>query len=283
MPPVLDCGRSLPAGYTFVDPDALDPTSWSFWLGALLALAVQWVAFVPALLRRTERFYDLVGSATFVGAIALALCQGWPLDARSVVLALVVVVWALRLGTYLVRRIRRAGRDDRFDEIKRSFPRFLLAWTLQGVWVVVTSAPAVLAIRRSGETPVEPLLFIGLVLWVIGFSVEVVADSQKARFAADPTNRGRFIATGMWARSRHPNYFGEILLWTGVAVIASPVLAGWERLALISPVFVAWLLIRVSGIPQLERKAQARWGGDPAYEAWYRRTPRLLLRLGPSA
>ncbi|MBL8981735.1 MAG: DUF1295 domain-containing protein [Gemmatimonadetes bacterium] len=266
-----------------MDPDALDPTSWSFWLGALLALAVQWVAFVPAFLRRTERFYDLVGSATFVGAIALAVRQGWPLDARSVVLALAVMVWALRLGTYLVRRIRRAGKDDRFDEIKRSFPRFLLAWTLQGVWVVVTSAPAVLAIRRSGETPVEPLLLIGLFLWVIGFSVEVVADAQKARFAADPANRGRFITTGLWARSRHPNYFGEILLWTGVTVIASPVLVGWERLGLISPLFVAWLLIRVSGIPQLERKARARWGGDPAYEGWYRRTPRLLPRLGRAA
>lgn len=261
-------------------PGAVDVTPGSFWLSALLALTVQWVAFVPAYLRRTERFYDLVGSATFVGVTALAVWQGRPLDARGLLLALAVTVWAMRLGTYLVRRIRRAGRDDRFDAIKQSFPRFLLAWTMQGVWVVVTSAPAVLAIRRSGDIPFEPLLLIGLDLWLIGFAVEVVADAQKARFAADPANRGRFIATGLWARSRHPNYFGEILLWTGVAVMAAPVLVGWERLALISPLFVAWLLIRVSGIPQLERKARARWGGDPAYEAWYRRTPRLLPRLG---
>jgi steroid 5-alpha reductase family enzyme len=256
-----------------------------FWSIALIALVIQWVAFVPAFARRTERFYDLVGSATFITATALAVWSGWPLDLRAALLALAVVTWALRLGSYLVGRIRRAGRDDRFDEIKQSAPRFLLAWTLQGLWVVITSAPAVLGIVSDRRVPADVALAVGFALWAAGFLIEVIADGQKARFAADQRNRGRFIATGLWARSRHPNYFGEILLWVGVAVMAAPVLVGWERLALMSPLFVAWLLIRVSGIPMLERKAEARWGAEPAYRAWRESTPRLVPRImgGPGA
>ncbi|MBL8961834.1 MAG: DUF1295 domain-containing protein [Gemmatimonadetes bacterium] len=256
-----------------------------FWSIALIALLIQWVAFVPAFARRTERFYDLVGSATFITATVLAVRASWPLDLRAALLALVVVTWALRLGSYLVGRIRRAGRDDRFDEIKQSAPRFLLAWTLQGLWVIITSAPAVLGILSERRAAADVALVVGFILWVAGFSIEVIADGQKARFAADPRNRGRFIATGLWARSRHPNYFGEILLWVGVTVMAMPVLAGWERLALVSPLFVTWLLTRVSGIPMLERKAESRWGSDPSYRAWKERTPRLVPRIsgGPGA
>jgi steroid 5-alpha reductase family enzyme len=252
-----------------------------FWSGALLAMGVQWVAFVPAYARRTERFYDLVGSATFVLTIALAVVRAPALDPRSGILAGVVTVWAVRLGTYLVRRIHQKGRDDRFDEIKQSFARFLLAWTMQGVWVVVTSSPAVLAILGPRRSAPDAWLAMGFCVWALGFGVEVVADGQKARFAASPANRGRFIATGLWSRARHPNYFGEITLWSGVALMALPVLDGWARLALVAPAFVAWLLIRVSGVPQLERKAWQRWGNDPAYREWRRVTPRLVPRLGP--
>jgi steroid 5-alpha reductase family enzyme len=250
-----------------------------FWTLAAIALSLQWVAFIPAYLQRTERFYDLVGSATFLTLTALAVWWATaPLDTRSLVLAAVVIVWSLRLGTYLVRRIHRAGRDDRFDAIKQSFGRFLLAWTMQGMWVVITASPALLAILSADRVAPDLFLALGLVLWLGGFAIEVVADAQKARFAADPANRGRFITTGLWSRSRHPNYFGEIVLWLGTSAMAWPVLRGWEHLSLLSPVFVAWLLIRVSGIPMLERKAEARWGADPAYLAWRSRTPRLVPR-----
>jgi steroid 5-alpha reductase family enzyme len=91
-----------------------------------------------------------------------------------------------------------------------------------------------------------------VLLWVLGWALEVIADAQKSRFNADVANRGRFINTGLWSRSRHPNYFGEILLWVGVAVVAFPVLHGWQYVTLLSPFFVAFLLTRVSGIPLLE-------------------------------
>ncbi len=252
-----------------------------YWTLAAIALVIQWVAFVPAWLRRTERFYDLVGSATFLTVTGLAVTwAGAGLDLRSSLLALVIIVWALRLGTYLVRRIHRTGRDDRFDAIKQSLGRFLLAWTMQGLWVAITAAPALVAITATRRVPPDATLAAGMLLWCVGFAIEVVADAQKARFAADPANRGRFITTGLWARSRHPNYFGEIVLWVGVSLMALPVLQGWQLLSLASPIFVAWLLTRVSGIPMLERKAEARWGTDPAYVAWRDGTPRLIPRVG---
>jgi len=120
---------------------------------------------------------------------------------------------------------------------------------------------------------------IGLLVWVFGFAMEVVADYQKSRFNADPKNKGKFIQTGLWSRSRHPNYFGEIVLWIGVMIIALPVLQGWQWVALISPVFVTLLLTRVSGIPLLEKKADQKWGGQADYEAYKRQTPGLIPRL----
>lgn len=249
-----------------------------FALGIGLAFAIQWVAFVPAFARRTEAFYDLTGSLTFIGVTAVALVLGPTPDLRAILLAALVVTWALRLGSYLVRRIRRAGRDDRFDAIKPSLPRFLAAWTLQGLWVAMTLGAALAAITSSARVPLGPLAAVGLVVWAAGFAIEVVADRQKSRFRADPANRGRFIRDGLWAWSRHPNYFGEIVLWTGIALVAVEALAGWQLVTLVSPVFVALLLTRVSGVPMLERKADATWGGQADYEAYRASTPVLIPR-----
>jgi steroid 5-alpha reductase family enzyme len=243
-----------------------------------VAFVIQWLAFIPAYLRQTERFYDLAGSLTYISVTTLAVILGPERDARSVLLLVLVVVWAVRLGTYLVRRIRKAGRDDRFDAIKPSFVRFLSAWTLQGLWVSLTLAAALAAITTTTREPLDGIAIAGLVVWAAGFAVEAVADLQKSRFRADPANRGRFIRSGLWAWSRHPNYFGEIVLWVGVALIAVPVLAGWQWVTLVSPLFVTLLLTRVSGVPLLEKKADATWGGQPDYEAYKASTPVLLPR-----
>jgi steroid 5-alpha reductase family enzyme len=243
-----------------------------------LAFAIQWVAFVPAYLLQTERFYDLTGSFTYITLTALAVALGPALDARSVLLLVIVVVWALRLGSFLVRRIHKAGKDDRFDGLKPSFARFLSAWTLQGLWVGLTLAAALAAITTTVREPLGLLSYAGVAVWAGGFAVEAVADRQKSRFRADPANRGRFIRDGLWAWSRHPNYFGEIVLWVGVALIAMPVLQGWQWVTLVSPAFVALLLTRVSGVPLLEKKADTTWGGRPDYEAYKARTPVLLPR-----
>lgn len=252
-----------------------------FALAVLTAFVVQWVAFVPAYLRQTEAFFDITGTVTYVGVTAVLLALTAGRDARAGLIAALVVVWALRLGPFLFRRIRRAGKDDRFDEITPSFPRFLLVWTVQGLWVTFTAMAAWVGITSTRRADLDVLAVVGAALWAVGFALEAVADQQKSRFRADPANAGRFITSGLWSWSRHPNYLGEIILWVGVAVVAVPVLTGWQWVALTSPVFVAVLLTRVSGIPLLEKKAEARWGGQPDYEEYTRTTPVLVPRLRP--
>jgi steroid 5-alpha reductase family enzyme len=247
-----------------------------------LAFLIQWVAFIPAFINQTETFYDLTGSFTYVTLVTVAVLLTPETDARSVLLLALVAVWAVRLGSFLFRRIRRAGSDERFDNIKPSFTRFLLAWTLQGLWVSFTLAAALAAITSKTKQELGILAVIGLLVWLLGFGIEVLADWQKSRFRADPENTGKFINTGLWSWSRHPNYFGEIVLWIGVAIIALPVLAGWQLLTLISPVFVTILLTRISGVPLLEARADEKWGGQADYEDYKTRTPVLIPRP-PSA
>lgn len=244
-----------------------------------LAFVIQWLAFVPAFLLQTERFFDLTGSFTFISVTTLAILLSAAVDARRILLWSMVVLWAIRLGVFLVRRIRKAGKDVRFDEVKPSLIRFLNVWTIQGLWVAFTAGAALAAITSASRKPLDLLAVIGLLVWVLGFGIEVAADSQKRRFSAQPENKGRFIQTGLWARSRHPNYFGEITLWIGIALMALPVLQGWQLVTLFSPAFVALLLTRVSGIPLLEKRADERWGGQADYEAYKKRTPVLIPRL----
>ena len=247
-----------------------------------LAFLIQWLVFIPSYIFQTEKFFDLTGSLTYITVTGLAVCYSRysvPLDARSILLAALVTVWALRLGSFLFSRIQKAGKDDRFDELKPNFFRFLNVWTIQGLWVTFTAAAAWVAIANTTRRELDIFAVVGLLVWLLGFAFEVIADSQKSRFNADPANKGKFIRTGLWSRSRHPNYFGEIVLWLGVAIIAVPVLQGWQWVAMISPLYVAILLTRISGIPLLQKKADAKWGGQADYEEYKKNTPVLIPRF----
>jgi steroid 5-alpha reductase family enzyme len=252
-----------------------------FALAVGLAYLIQWMVFIPAFLRQTEKYFDLTGGLTYISItlLVLALSPGALTDPRSLLLAALVVVWAARLGTFLYRRIHKAGKDDRFDELKPSFIRFLNVWTIQGLWVTFTAAAAWVAITSATRVGLDVFALVGFLVWAFGFGFEVVADNQKSRFNADPANKGKFIRSGLWARSRHPNYFGEITLWVGVAIIAIPALQGWQWVAMISPLFVALLLIRISGIPLLQAKAEKKWGGQADYEEYKKNTPVLIPRI----
>jgi len=244
-----------------------------------LIFAFQWLAFVPALLFRTERFFDLAGGFTTMSAVALGMLLAGYLDLRSFLLATLVDLWALRLAAFLFLRVRREGGDGRFDEYKKSAPRFFVVWTLQALWITLTTGAALAAITSMTAAPLGVVDAIGVAVWCFGFGVEVIADRQKRLFRREEKNRGRFITSGLWAWSRHPNYFGEIVLWIGVALIASQALAGWQLITLLSPVFVAMLLVKVTGVPLLEERADKRWADDPAYAAYQARVPVLLPRL----
>jgi steroid 5-alpha reductase family enzyme len=243
-----------------------------------LAFLIQWLAFIPAYLLQSERFFDLTGSMTYISVTIIAVLFSPQVDGRSILLLILVVIWAARLGTFLFRRIRKAGKDARFDELKPSFFRFLNVWTLQGLWVTFTLAAALAAMTTTTRKELGWVALVGFLVWVFGFAIEVVADAQKSRFRADPENKGKFINSGLWARSRHPNYFGEIVLWIGVAIITLPILRGWQWVTLISPLFVTLLLTRISGVPMLEKRADEKWGGQEDYEAYKERTPVLIPR-----
>lgn len=249
-----------------------------FVLCAIIAFGLNWLIFLPSYLAQTEHYFDLTGSLTFVTVILTALALSPAQDWRAAVLAVLVCIWATRLGGFLFLRVRKDGSDGRFDTIKSHFARFLLTWTLQAVWVFVSSAAALAAITNTERADLDTIAIIGIILWLTGFTFEVVADAQKRAFRANPAHQGQLINTGLWAWTRHPNYFGEILLWIGIALIALPALSGWQLVTLISPVFIILLITRVSGVPMLEARAEKRWGDDPAYRDYKNRTPRLIPR-----
>ncbi len=251
-----------------------------FALCGAVAFAINWLVFVPSALTQTERYYDLVGGITYITATVVAVLLSGALDLRATLVAAMIMVWSLRLSLFLFLRISRSGGDSRFDDIKNRPPRFFMAWTLQGLWVLLTAAAALAVITGGTREPLGAVGIAGIVVWAIGMIIEIIADRQKSKFKDNPDNSGKFINVGLWAWSRHPNYFGEIVLWTGMAIVAVPVLQGWQWATLISPVFVAFLLIKVSGIPLLEKKADERWGGQKDYEEYKRRTPVLVPTPG---
>jgi len=247
-------------------------------IACAVAFGINWLAFIPANAAQTEKYYDLTGSVTYLTTVLISLVAVGSYDGRSVLLVCLIGMWALRLGSFLFARVRKDGKDGRFDKIKVNPLRFLTAWTTQGLWVFLTLCCALAAITAPKDGRIGTIAVIGAVVWLIGFGIEVTADNQKTAFKRDPANKGRFISTGIWAWSRHPNYLGEIMLWAGIAIIALPTLSGWRYVTLISPLFVYLLLTRVSGVPMLEARSDERWGGQADYEAYKAATPTLMMK-----
>ena len=249
----------------------------------ILAFLIQWVAYIPAYVFQTEKFYDLTGSLTYLSVTwyALILASGDFASANvtNIVIVLLISLWALRLGSFLFMRIHKDGEDKRFRTIKPSATQFFMTWTLQGLWVSLCSMCALTAISSDGGVVVNAMFYFGLGLFVLGFSTEIVADNQKSKFRSFSENKDKFITTGLWAKSRHPNYFGEIVLWTGIAVMSFSSLEGWQYLTLISPIFTYILLVYVSGVRMLEARADKKWGDDEDYIKYKSETPVLWLNL----
>ena len=249
----------------------------------ILAFLIQWLAYIPAYVFQTEKFYDLTGSLTYLSVTwyALILASGDFASANltNIVIVLLISLWALRLGSFLFMRIHKDGEDKRFRTIKPSATQFFMTWTLQGLWVSLCSMCALTAISSDGGVVVNAMFYFGLGLFVLGFSTEIVADNQKSKFRSFSENKDKFITTGLWAKSRHPNYFGEIVLWTGIAVMSFSSLEGWQYLTLISPIFTYMLLVYVSGVRMLEARADKKWGDDEDYIKYKSETPVLWLNL----
>jgi len=253
-------------------------------LCAGVSFFVHWMVAVPSLIASSEKYFDFTGmiaTLLVVSAAILALLNsGQQASTRSTIVAIFVSLWTLRLGIFLYKRIVKSGEDKRFRGIKKSFTKFLMAWTLSALWVFLSTVNAVTVIALNPPQPIGLFFVLGGALWVLGFGLEMVADRQKNHFSEQPENTDKFITQGLWSISRHPNYFGEIVLWIGIAIISLPLLSGLQFVTLVSPVFVFLLLTKISGLPFLEDKAEKKWGKDKDYIEYKNKTPILVPFFG---
>ncbi len=248
----------------------------------MLAFLIQWVAYIPAYIFQTEKFYDLTGSLSYLTVIWFVFFSSnnlSGLNIQNLIVVTLISIWAIRLGTFLFGRIHKDGEDKRFRTIKTSASQFFMTWTLQGMWVSICTMCAITAISSSQGIIANALFYIGLAFFIVGFAIEVVSDQQKSAFRAVPENKEKFITSGLWSKSQHPNYFGEILLWSAIALLSISSLNGTQYLTLISPIFTYVLLVYISGVRMLDDMGNKKWGHLEEYKEYKRNTPTLFLKL----
>ncbi|MFH1211855.1 MAG: DUF1295 domain-containing protein [Candidatus Woesearchaeota archaeon] len=243
----------------------------------IISLAIQIIMFIPAFIFKTDKLTDISYGLTFI-ILTVAMFffrKNSIYNAHKNILLLMVVFWGLRLAVYLFLRIRKIKKDKRFDGIRESFSKFLFFWLIQGASVWIILLPVQFFILSDSNIAVSTIA--GFILWLAGFVVEAVSDMQKYRFIKKPENKDKWIATGLWKYSRHPNYFGEILCWIGVYLYCfSSLTPDLRIISLISPVYIAFLIIFVSGLPKLEAGADRKWGSVGEYKLYKKRTSILL-------
>lgn len=246
----------------------------------VLDMAIQLIGWAGAATLQTEKFYDLFGSLAFASTAVTTFISS-PQQPRQQLITAMVCTWTFRLGAFLVRRVFRDGSDSRFDDVKKQPGMFAVYWFMQGLWVFVTALPCFLINGLSSQSSLNAGDWVCFALYAIGIVTETTADLQKQIFKSDPANKGKFIDVGLWSLSRHPNYFGEILVWLGVCGVGLSANAGpgVSIASLCSPLFVTFLLTKVSGVPILEKSADERWGSEQKYVEYKKNTPCLVPKL----
>ncbi|XP_074272236.1 uncharacterized protein LOC141596104 isoform X2 [Silene latifolia] len=249
-------------------------------LTAIVTLCYQLMFFVITALLKFDKVTDFAGSTNFIILAVLTLVVRGSWHFRQVVLTVLVVIWGLRLGLFLLMRILQWGEDRRFDEMRQNLGKLAVFWVFQAVWVWTVSLPVTVVNASFQEPSLHAVDIIGWIIWLIGFSVEATADQQKLSFKNAPENRGKWCNVGLWKYTRHPNYFGEIFLWWGIFLSSTPVLKGAEWLVIIGPIFLTLLLLFVSGIPLLEESADKKYGNTENYRL-YKKVTSPLIPLPP--
>ncbi len=248
-----------------------------------ISFVIHGVLFIPSYVFQTEKFYDLTGSVTYITIISYVIYEIYQvsesLDPRILVIAACIMVWTIRLGGFLFWRVLKDGEDKRFRSILPSFTQLLMTWALSAAWVFIQSLSALVAITAVTQVEFGILGYVGLSLWVFGFIFEVIADHQKTKFKANPDNEGRFINEGLWKKSRHPNYFGEIVLWVGVSIMSVASMTGLQYVSLISPLFSFLLIYYVSGVRMLEARSDKKWGSSKDYQEYKNNVPVFVPKL----
>ncbi|WWD16864.1 hypothetical protein CI109_101296 [Kwoniella shandongensis] len=249
---------------------------------------------------KTEKYYDLAGSTGFITSTILSLyyptVRSWFTSSpqalnfslgahhpRQLLVSAMMLLWAGRLGTYLFQRIMRDGSDSRFDDLKTRPLIFTGMWFGQALWVTLVGLPAYLV--NSVPAAAHPALglkdLIGVSIWAAGLGLEIIADREKSAWRAaknDKKHEEKFISSGVWAWSRHPNYLGEVILQSGPPLLAltAPLPPTVKYLACISPFFSYVLLRYGSGVPPLEESAEKKWGKDEGWKKYRDQTSVLV-------
>lgn len=256
-------------------------TSYYLLNALLYSLGINIVLFLIAFTFKTDKLTDAAYALSFFVLAVFGYLSGDATLQRLLVTGM-VAVWAFRLGGFLLYRIQKTGRDQRFDAWRNSFWLLGRFWVLQAIVAWVVLLPLLFALQKTNVT-LGYVAVLGFLVWTFGFVVEAVADMQKFRFTQNSKNKGKWIQEGLWSWSRHPNYFGEITVWVGMYITLFVSLTDLERLlGLVSPLAIAGTLIFASGIPILEKSADKKWGSNPAYKEYKKRTSILIL-LPPKA
>ncbi len=237
--------------------------------GAVLLYMTTW--FALSLLLKRNDIADIAWGMGFVFAAVVSLVAAGFFAPRALLVSLLVLVWGLRLALHIHARNRGRGEDKRYKQWRQEwgkwfYPRsFLQVFMLQGILLLIVSVPVIM-INASTTTPFTWIDFAGVAVWLFGICFEAIGDWQLLRFMRNPANRGTLMTTGLWRYSRHPNYFGEVTLWWGIYLIALGIPNGW--LTIIGPVTITFLILKVSGIPMLEK----HYEGRADFEEYKRRT-----------
>jgi steroid 5-alpha reductase family enzyme len=238
---------------------------------AASVLVYMTAVFVLALRRKDNSIVDIGWGLGFILVALLTFFKSGSWGARQILVTTLVVVWGTRLSVHLYFRKRGKGEDFRYAQWRRSWGRWFVIrsyvqiFLLQAVFLMVIAGPIIL-VNRTTAGPLTIWDGAGLLVWALGFLFETVGDAQMERFKADPANRGRIITSGLWRLTRHPNYFGEAAMWWGIFLIGLAVPRGWT--GIVSPALITFLLVKVSGVPMLEKK----YAGNPEFAAYARRT-----------
>ena len=235
----------------------------------LIALAFNLAMFAFAYRFKTDKLTDLSYALTFTFLAIVGFFSN-NFSKFKLILCLMILLWAFRLGAFLFIRIRKIKKDRRFDGIRENFIKFFQFWFLQGITVWIILVPSLILFNSSIHLTF--FSWIGFAIWFIGLTIETFADLQKYQF--NKKNREeKWISKGLWKYSRHPNYFGEICCWLGIYILAFSSLTNIQRLySFISPLFITILLIFVTGLPKLEEYADKKWGKLKQYKEYKRKT-----------
>lgn len=242
----------------------------------LYSFIIQVFFFAIAATFKTDKVTDLSYGITFIFLACWVYFRNGNFYSYQTLVFLMVVVWGVRLAGYLFVRIMKIKKDERFDTIRKDILKLVRFWSFQAiaVWVIMLPSTYILSLDSPGN--VSALMIFAVALFLVGLSIETIADLQKFRFKNNPENKDLWIESGLWRYSRHPNYFGEMLLWWSVFIYSVPFQSGISWLTITGPLFITFILLFVSGIPPLEKKYNQRYRSNPDYQNYKEKTSLLV-------